>query len=100
MLSFAVGRQIFWGARASSRRPRVPRWASSPNAFNRAQRPSEKQLVGIAMVLAKDLFGGHSEPRCGNVPLTRTPNTTREDAYAPRKVRRWQHFGIFLREPP
>ncbi len=22
------------------------------------------------------LFGGHSEPRCGNVPLTPTPNTT------------------------
>jgi hypothetical protein len=30
-------------------------------------------------------FGGHSEPRCGNVPLTRTPNTTPEDA--PRESR-------------
>ena len=39
----------------------------------------------------KPLFGEHSEPRCGNVPLTRTPNITREtprDAYAPRSVRR------------
>ena len=27
----------------------------------------------------KVVFGGHSEPRCGNVPLTRTPNTTRGD---------------------
>ena len=24
--------------------------------------------------------GGHSEPRCGNVPLTRTPGTTPETA--------------------
>ena len=23
------------------------------------------------------MFDEHSEPRCGNVPLTRTPNTTR-----------------------
>ena len=35
----------------------------------------------------KARFGEHSEPRCGNVPLTRTPKTTREDAYAPRKHR-------------
>ena len=27
--------------------------------------------------------GEHSEPRCGNVPLTRTPGTTPEDGYAP-----------------
>jgi hypothetical protein len=25
-----------------------------------------------------------------------TPNNTREDAYAPQKLRRWQHFGNFL----
>ena len=36
----------------------------------------------------KALFGEHSEPRCGNVPLTRTPNTTRGDAYAPRISRK------------
>jgi hypothetical protein len=48
----------------------------------------------------KTLFGEHSEPRCrvtalrrgtrlsrgGNVPLTRTPNTTRADAYAPQML--------------
>ena len=34
----------------------------------------------------KDVFGEHSEPRCGNVPLTRTPNTTRDDAYAPQSL--------------
>ena len=28
--------------------------------------------------------GEHSEPRCGNVPLTRTPGTPPEDGYAPR----------------
>jgi hypothetical protein len=27
------------------------------------------------------------------------PNTTREDAHAPRTLRRCQHFGNFLREP-
>lgn len=32
----------------------------------------------------KARFGEHSEPRCGNVPLTRTPGTPPEDGYAPR----------------
>ena len=27
--------------------------------------------------------GGHSEPRCGNVPLTRTPGTTPETGMLP-----------------
>jgi hypothetical protein len=33
----------------------------------------------------KTLFGEHSEPRCGNVPLTRTPNTTRGTRMLPRR---------------
>jgi hypothetical protein len=32
----------------------------------------------------KTLFGEHSKPRCGNVPLTRTPNATRETRMLPR----------------
>ena len=35
-------------------------------------------------------------PRCGNVPLTRTPNTTREDAYAPWTYGKpWLHCAVF-----
>jgi hypothetical protein len=30
--------------------------------------------------------------------FSETPNTTREDAYAPRTLRRRQHFGNFLWE--
>ncbi len=39
--------------------------------------------------LAKDLSGGHSEPRCGNVPLTRTPDSHTRDGMRRRR-------GVFV----
>jgi hypothetical protein len=46
-----------------------------------AERDSLRRVPrAISGVPPENPFGEHSEPRCGNVPLTRTPNTTREDA--------------------
>ena len=67
-----------------------PRGAHSPRRIPACDFPASPP---------EGLFGEHSEPRGGNVPLTRTPNTTREDAHAPEKFRGRQRFGDFLREP-
>jgi hypothetical protein len=46
-----------------------------------------KTTAANATSSAKDLSGGHSEPRCGNVPLTRTPDNHTRDRSAPQPAR-------------
>ena len=43
-----------------------------PNKEAEAVLASGDLRLNIHPVRAEDVFGGHSEPRCGNVPLTRT----------------------------
>jgi hypothetical protein len=63
------------------------RWRGrAPIADREEYNRSTGAHVQVFGVSPETLFDGHCEPRCGNVPLTRTPNTTRYDAYAPQTL--------------
>ena len=73
------------------------------NNKSEAVRVSAINSHDVRLVRPEDVFGGHSEPRCGNVPLTRTPNTTRGirlGEYAPRNNSSPILCDGFLSPPP